>query len=499
VPSTFLALREISKRFAGVQALREVSLELRQGEIRCLVGENGSGKSTLVKILAGVHRPDAGQILIGKQSKPRLRPVDAIRLGIQVIYQDLSLFPNLTVEENLAMITLLERRRRWVNWKQVRRIAKEATAKVGLDVGLSQPVSSLSLARRQLVAIARALLHNARLIVMDEPTSALTHQEVERLFDVLRSLKREGISILFVSHNLDEVLEMSDTVTILRNGEKVSEGETRDFNQQMLTEHMTGKVLEETRYRVSGSSSETTSLLRLDRLSRRGVFENVSLELHPGDVVGLTGLLGSGRTALARSLFGIEPADGGVISVEGRRASIRTVNDAIDQRIAYVPEDRLSEGLFLEQSIERNIIVTILNRLRGRFGLVDLRRTRESARQWVETLDIKTPDTRSAVTSLSGGNQQKAVLAKWLATEARIWILNRPTAGVDIGAKMDIHRRIRELAKSGLGVLLISDDLPELTQTCSRVLVMHLGRIVDETSGDRLDERNLAGKLNQLH
>jgi simple sugar transport system ATP-binding protein len=495
----FLAVRGISKRFAGVEALRDVTLELRRGEIRCLVGENGSGKSTLVKILAGVHRPDTGKVHIGKRSRPWLRPVDAIRSGIQIIYQDLSLFPNLTVEENLAMNTLLERRRRLVNWKEVRRIATEATAKVGLDVNLSQPVSTLSLARRQLVAIARALLHNAQLLIMDEPTSALTHKEVERLFDVVRALKQEGMSILFVSHKLDEVLEMSETVTVLRNGEKVSEGKTRNFDQRSLIRHMTGRALEETRYQLSGPPSETTSLLRLDRLTRRGRFENVSFEIIPGDVVGLTGLLGSGRTALARSLFGIEPADSGAILVEGCRVCLRTVNDAIDHRIAYVPEDRLTEGLFLEQSIERNIVVGILDRLRGRFGLVAPHRTRESARQWIQTLDIKTPDTRSAVANLSGGNQQKAVLARWLATAARVWILNGPTAGVDIGAKMDIHRRIRELAERGLGVLIISDDLPELVQTCNRVLVMHLGRIVEEISGDRLEERNLASTLNELH
>ena len=427
----FLAVRGISKRFAGVEALRDLTLELRRGEIRCLVGENGSGKSTLVKILAGVHRPDTGKIHIGKRSKPWLRPVDAIRLGIQVIYQDLALFPNLTVAENLAMNTLLERRRRLVSWKEVRRIATEATAKVGLDVDLSQPVSTLSLARRQLVAIARALLHNAQLLIMDEPTSALTHQEVEKLFDVVRSLKQEGMSVLFVSHKLDEVLEMSETVTVLRNGEKVSEGKTRDFNQRTLARHMTGRALEENRYRRSGPPSATASLLRLDRLSRKGGFENVSFEIFPGDVVGLTGLLGSGRTALAKSLFGIEPADGGAVLVGGRRVSIRTVNDAIDHRIAYVPEDRLTEGLFLEQSIERNIVVGILDRLRGRFGLIDPRRARASAQQWIETLGIKTPDTQTAVANLSGGNQQKAVLAKWLATNARVWLLNGPTAGVE--------------------------------------------------------------------
>jgi simple sugar transport system ATP-binding protein len=496
--SDLLAVRGVSKRFAGVQALRDVSLGLGPGEIRCLVGENGSGKSTLVKILAGVHRPDAGDILIGGRAWSRLRPMDAIRLGIQVIYQDLSLFPNLTVEENLAMNTLLQRRRRRVDWRQVRRIATAATERISLDVDLSQPVSSLSLARRQLVAIARALLQDARLIVMDEPTSALTQQEVDKLFRVVRSLKREGLSILFVTHKLNEVLGISERVTVLRNGEKVAEGPTEDFDQAALTQHMTGRTLKAVRYRFTAKPSEGSSLLRLDRLGRRGAFQDVSLELFPGEVVGITGLLGSGRTALARSLFGLEPAESGEIFVEGRTVSIQTVIDAIDHRLAYVPEDRLSEGLFLEQSIERNIVVGILDTLRGRLGLVDPDRIRSSAGEWIEALGIKTPDSRAAVANLSGGNQQKTVLAKWLATRARIWFLNGPTVGVDVGAKMDIHRRIRRLAERGLGVLIISDDLPEIVETCSRALVMHRGRIVEEVVGDELDEKRLADSLSKL-
>jgi simple sugar transport system ATP-binding protein len=496
--SDLVVLRGISKRFAGVQALRDVSLELATGVIRCLVGENGSGKSTLVKILAGVHRPDAGDILIEGKPRSRLRPMDAVRLGIQVIYQDLSLFPNLTVEENLAMNTLLERRRRRVDWRQVRRIAIEATERIALDVDLSQPVSSLSLARRQLVAIARALLQDARLIVMDEPTAALTQQEIDRLFEVVRSLKREGVSILFVTHKLNEVLDISEVVTVLRNGEKVAEGKTRDFDQSVLTEHMTGRTLREARYRFRAGPSERPSLLKLDRLGRRGAYEGVSLELFPGEVVGIVGLRGSGRTALAQSLFGLEPADEGAIHVEDRPVTIRNVVDAIGHRMAYVPEDRLTEGLFLEQSIERNIVVSVLDRLRDRLGLLDPGRIRDFARGWIEALDIKTSDGRATVASLSGGHQQKTVLAKWLATEARIWILNGPTVGVDIGAKMDIHQRIRKLAKRGCGLLVISDDMPEIAETCSRALLLHRGRIVEEVGGDELDEKRLINSLRML-
>ncbi len=496
--SDLVALRGVSKRFAGVQALRDVSLELKTGVIRCLVGENGSGKSTLVKILAGVHRPDAGDILIEGKPRSRLRPMDAVRLGIQVIYQDLSLFPNLTVEENLAMNSLLEQRRQRVDWGQVRRIATEATERISLDVDLSRPVSSLSLARRQLVAIARALLQDARLIVMDEPTAALTQQEINRLFEVVRSLKREGVSILFVTHKLNEVLDISEVVTVLRNGEKVAEGKTKDFDQSVLTEHMTGRTLREARYRFRAESSESLSLLKLDRLGRRGAYEGVSLELFPGEVVGIVGLRGSGRTALAQSLFGLEPADEGAIYVEERPVMIRNVVDAIGHRMAYVPEDRLTEGLFLEQSIERNIVVSVLDRLRDRLGLLDPGRIRDFARGWIEALDIKTSDGRATVASLSGGHQQKTVLAKWLATEARIWILNGPTVGVDIGAKMDIHQRIRKLAERGCGLLVISDDMPEIVETCSRVLLLHRGRIVEEVGGDELDEKQLTNSMRML-
>ena len=496
--SDLVALRGISKRFAGVQALRDVSLELKTGVIRCLVGENGSGKTTLVKILAGVHRPDAGDILIEGKPRSRLRPMDAVRLGIQVIYQDLSLFPNLTVEENLAMNSLLEQRRQRVDWGQVRRIATVATERISLDVDLSRPVSSLSLARRQLVAIARALLQDARLIVMDEPTAALTQQETDRLFEVVRSLKREGVSILFVTHKLNEVLDISEVVTVLRNGEKVAEGKTKDFDQSALTEHMTGRTLREARYRFRAESSESPSLLKLDRLGRRGAYEGVSLELFPGEVVGIVGLRGSGRTALAQSLFGLEPADEGAIYVEERPVTIRNVVDAIGHRMAYVPEDRLTEGLFLEQSIERNIVVSVLDRLRDRLGLLDPGRIRDFARGWIEALDIKTSDGRATVASLSGGHQQKTVLAKWLATEARIWILNGPTVGVDIGAKMDIHQRIRKLAERGCGLLVISDDMPEIAETCSRALLLHRGRIVEEVGGDELDEKRLINSLRML-
>jgi len=496
--SEFIRASNIYKHFAGVQALSDVSITLNRGEIRCLVGENGSGKSTLVKILSGVYWPDAGRLTVGDHTTSRLRPMDAIRLGIQVIYQDLSLFPNLTVEENLAMNTQLEQRRHWVRWREVRRTAERASNRIGINLDLSQKVADLSIAERQLVAIARALIHNARLIIMDEPTAALAQKEVEILFEVIRTLQRDGVSVLFVSHKLGEVLDISETLTVLRNGEKAAEGKSEDFDQRSLAYSMTGRDLGEKRYRFQGISPGAPGLLQLENLSRHGSFEDVSLELFPGEVVGITGLLGSGRSGLARALFGVEPAETGVIRLEGHPVVIRRVEDAIYYDIGYVPEDRLTEGLFLEQSVDRNLVVGILDSLRGRAGLLSARRLRDAARVWIERFAISTPDGRRAVKNLSGGNQQKTVLAKWMATEARILILNGPTVGVDIGAKTDIHARIRAMAEQGMAILLISDDLPELVHTCSRVLLMHRGRIIKEFGEDGFDEEMLARHLSEL-
>jgi simple sugar transport system ATP-binding protein len=514
MPQELVAANHIVKSFGGVQALRDVSVALHQGEIRCLVGENGSGKSTLIQIIAGALRPDSGMITVGGRQFPHLEPIEAIREGIQVIYQDFSLFPNLTVAENLALNTELERGARLVSWRRVRRIAAEAMGRLGRDIDLGQTVRELSVADKQLVAIAKALLQNARVLILDEPTTALTHKEVRTLFGIVQKLKHRGLAILFVGHKLQEILEISDTITVLRNGQKVAEGNASQFTPGALVRHMTGRQLPD---RQSESASDqwhrqdaddssagsrrhrADAVLKVTDLTRRDAFESISLDVRAGEILGITGLLGSGRTELAHSLFGlVEPADSGTIEIGGQAVRLRTVQDAIRAGVAYVPEDRLTEGVFAEQSIERNIAISALSSLAGRAGWIRPSSLRRAADQWMAGLHIQAPTARMPVASLSGGNQQKVVLGRWLATQAKILILNGPTVGIDVSAKSEVHEKIRDLARQGVAVLLISDDLPELVEVCRRILVMHRGRIVTELDTVNCDEDTLVASLGRL-
>ncbi|NSW77112.1 MAG: sugar ABC transporter ATP-binding protein [Candidatus Atribacteria bacterium] len=490
-----MVVRNVSKAFAGIQALKKVNLTIRRAEIRCLVGENGSGKSTLIKIISGAEVPDEGEIIINGRSFPRLHPIDSIREGIQVIYQDFSLFPNLSAAENIAFNYLLEQKQRLVSWKEIYTVAREALKNINVKIDLNRRVEELSVADRQLIAISRALLHNARLIIMDEPTTALTRKEVQSLFRIIKQLQEEGISILFVSHKLDEVLEISEKVTILRNGENVADGDRANFDRNKLVFYMTGREIEESRYQYTGSPDGKEPLLRVENLSCRGSFANVSFAVYPGEIVGITGLLGSGRTELAMALFGLKPATGGQIYLEGKKIRIRSVQDAVRYGIGYVPEDRLTEGLFLPQSIGNNIVVSVVYRLLKKMGLVDPVQKNAQIERWVGNLKIVTPSPLLPVRSLSGGNQQRVVLAKWLATMPKLLILNGPTVGVDIGSKAEIHKIIRSLAEQGMGVIIISDDIPEVVQNCNRVLLMKKGRIVEEFLGDQITEEELTTKM----
>jgi simple sugar transport system ATP-binding protein len=496
MPQAIVAARNISKHFGGVQALREVSLTLNAGEIRCLAGENGSGKSTLIKVLAGVEKPDVGELVVDGKSCTHLEPIQAIRAGIQVIYQDLSLFPNLTVAENLALNTEVQHGRMLVNWRRMRRIATEAVERLGRDLDLRARVGELSMADRQLVAIARALLHEARVIIMDEPTTALTRKEVDTLFRIVRDLKHKGLSILFVSHKLPEVLEISDTISVLRNGRNVAEGKTADFRHGSLARHMTGRQSLRGPTDTVGRSGATR--LTVTGLSKRGAFEEVTFVAGAGETVGITGLLGSGRRELALALFGLDPAEAGGIQIDGRPVRLRTVQDAMRAGVACVPEDRLTEGIFAEQPLGRNIAVSSVATLATRAGWIRRAPWQDFIGRWMRALAIQAPSARIAVGQLSGGNQQKVVLGRWLATQAKVLILNGPTVGIDIGAKMDVHERIRDLARRGMSVLLISDDLPELAALCSRILLMHRGRIVKELAAAACDEDTLARELSAL-
>ena len=487
-------LSAIYKSFAGVKALQDVSLTIERGKIHCLVGENGCGKSTLIKIIAGVYQRDAGQIVIDGTPFEHLHPIDSIRSGIQVIYQDFSLFPNLTVAENIALNEELAAGRKLVDWRHVRQVAQDALNQVQIQLPLDARVEEMSVANKQLIAISKALRQNAQLIIMDEPTSALTEREIRVLFSVIRRLEARGISFLFVSHKLNEVLEISETIIVMRNGKVVSTGPAGGYDTARLITEMTGQSITEKFYDFEPDWNQP-ALLRVSGLSAAPLLNGVSFELRAGEIVGVTGLLGSGRTELALALFGMLPLTAGQIVINDKPVQIRSVQDAIAHGIGYVPEDRLTEGLFLEQSIGRNIVVRTIDQLRTAIGLTDIGRVNAQISEWVSALRIKTADPTLAAKTLSGGNQQRVVVAKWLASNPQLMILNGPTMGVDIGSKNELHEMIKHLASQGMGLLIISDDIPELLQTCNRILLMRNGAIVEEIRSRDTNENALAAKL----
>ena len=476
----FLEARRISKAYEGVQALNEVSLSIDRGGVHCLVGENGSGKSTLIKCIGGVVTPDSGQIVINGRAHEHWQAIDAIREGIQIIYQDLSLYPNVTVAENISLNQFVERRASFVNWREVRAIAARGLAEIEEVIDLDALVQNLSVAKRQVVAITRSLTQGAKLIIMDEPTSAITRQDVDHLFSVISRLKQKGISTLFISHKLSEVFEIADAVTIIRDGRKVGDFAAGELDDQKLTFLMTGRHIQYTSYRFPREKQLQTPLLEVRHLSRRGHFQDVSFSLWPGEILGLTGLIGSGRTELALALFGLNAPDSGEILLDGKAVRIRSPQDAVKQGIGYLPEDRLTQGLFIGQSIGDNIVITVLKKLLGFLRLLDPGRMKKTEEGWLADLKIKAPSVRVRAWSLSGGNQQRVVLAKWLATKPRVFILDGPTIGIDIASKSNIHEIIRSLAGQGIAIVVISDEIPEILHSCNRVLVMREGRLEKE-------------------
>ena len=481
-----LELRGITKRFGGVTALDDVSLSIMPGEIHCLAGENGSGKSTIIKVMSGVYRPDAGTILIDGRPIGLLDPVKSTHAGIQVIYQDFSLFPTLSVAENLTLNTFLGEGAALIDWRRARRMAAEVLDRLGVDLPLDAAVETLPTSGRQLVAIARAVLADARLIVMDEPTTALTGREVERLFRITRDLQAHGIAILFVSHKMREMLDLSERLTVFRSGRKVAEGPITAFDEAAITRAMTGQ--EVTRAHFEAPAQVGTPRMEFRGVSVPSELTDVSLSLWPGEVVGVSGLIGSGRTELALTAFGMRPGFKGQILIDGRPADPQSVQEAIDAGVAYVPEDRLSEGLFLPRSIRDNSIAASIRRF-TRGPWLDRSAAATATRDMFDRMTIAAPSPEVPVATLSGGNQQRVMIGRWLMTRARVLILNGPTVGVDVGSKATIHAIVHRMAREdGLAVLMISDDVPELVANCNRVLTMTAGRITGELSGAALTE-----------
>jgi len=468
-----LVINNASKNYGGVTALENVDLDIKSGEIHCLVGENGSGKSTLVKIITGVVKPEPGTEIIIKKKVSSLTPHEALKMGIHVVHQDLSLFPNLTVAENIALHSYTERV--FTDWSEVYKISLEVLERLGVKLELNQVVGRLSIADQQLVAICRAIASEATLMIMDEPTSSLTSKEVHRLFSIIRDIKKRGFSTLFISHRLDEVLDIGERVSVLRNGKKVGTYITAELDKRKLTSLMTGKEL--TKATPKGHAQKDV-VLEVKKLTRKGQYKDVSFTLYRGEVLGLIGPRGAGRTEVALSIFGLNSPDSGEIYIEGNPSPITSNRKAIKLGIGYLPENRLLQGLVLDHSLENNAVITNLEKITNSLKVIDKRKKSRFADDAVKTFKIMTSGIDAPVKTLSGGNQQKLVLAKWILTEPKILILDSPTNGVDVAAKESIHRLIKELSGRGISILLISDEESEIIQNCPRTLVMREGRIV---------------------
>ncbi|MEV1244835.1 sugar ABC transporter ATP-binding protein [Nonomuraea sp. NPDC050022] len=474
-----LALANVSKSFGAVRALRDVSLELFAGEAHALAGENGAGKSTLVKTLAGVHRPDTGQVLLNGEPVVFAGPADAQQAGVAVIYQEPTLFPDLSVAENIFMGRQPRRTLGRIDRKEMHGQARRLFERLGVALDPEQPSRGLSIADQQLVEIAKALSREARVLVMDEPTAALSGNEVARLFSVVEALREHGCAILFISHRLDEIFSLCQRVTTLRDGAWIASEPVAGLTHDDLVRRMVGRELGTLYPKEEATLGEVA--LQVDRLTREGVFTDVSFQVRRGEIVALAGLVGAGRSEVARAVFGVDRWDAGSVSVDGRPLPAGSPTAAMGAGLALVPEDRRQQGLVMELSIERNIGLTGLGSLRR--GLTISRTAeRDRAKDWAVRLRLKFARLSDGVGVLSGGNQQKVVLAKWLATKPSVLIVDEPTRGIDVGTKAEVHRLLSELAGQGIAVLMISSDLPEVLGMADRVLVMHEGRLTAELS-----------------
>lgn len=479
-----LEMQGISKTFPGVKALDRVDFELLAGEVHALVGENGAGKSTLMKILAGAETPDEGEIRLEGKTVQIQTPQQAIRLGIAMIFQEFNLAPHLSVMENL-FLGHEPRRFGWVQFRRMEQGAHALLKRVGLNLSPHARVGTLSVAQQQMVEIAKALSRNARLIIMDEPSATLTQHELQTLFDLIRQLQSEGIGVIYISHRLEEVFGIADRVTVLRDGRRIATAPVREVTRDQLIQWMVGRELEErtrpasTSPELHGSDRSAPPLLEVRNLSRRGVLRNVSFRLSRYEIVGLAGLVGSGRTELARALYGADPFDEGELLWEGRPIRIRSPQDAVRLGIGLLTEDRKAQGLVLPMNLRENLTLSKLQAV-ARAGFLRLSEERRVAEEYRHLLSIRTPSVEQAVRWLSGGNQQKVVIAKWLFSQCRLLIFDEPTRGVDVGAKREIHHLIRQLAAQGVGILLISSELPEVLALSDRILVMRAGRIEGE-------------------
>ena len=477
-PSPIIELRGIAKAFAGIRVLEQVSFDVRPGEVHALLGENGAGKSTLIKIMGGVHQADEGQILIKGQPRHFSTPKDASEHGIAIVYQELLLFPELSVAENIFLGHAPQQGLGRLDWEQMRQRSRELLLELESGhIDVDAPVGNLSVANRQRVEIAKALSQNAEVVIMDEPTASLAEGDVQQLLRIVRRLRDRGVGIVYISHKLPEIFALADRVTVLRDGQRIGCSAIAEVDEPTLVSQMVGRSIDQLFPKQPARLGEP--LLELRQVSCGETVQDISFTLRAGEILGIAGLVGSGRTELALTIFGVTPATSGEVRIQGNPVHIRNPQQARDLGLAYVPEDRGTQGLVRPQNIAQNIAHTILDKL-SRFFLMDHQAEREMAQDSITRLGIRARGPEQTVRQLSGGNQQKVVLAKWLATQPRILIMDEPTRGIDVGAKSEIHALMSRLAGEGLAVLMISSELPEVLGMSDRVLVMHGGRLVGE-------------------
>jgi monosaccharide-transporting ATPase len=487
-----LKVTKLSKSFPGVKALTAVDFDLRAGEIHGLMGENGAGKSTLIKVITGFYKRDEGDVLFDGVPVEFNSPNDAVRNGISTVYQEINLIPMLSVAENIFLGRQPTKNRRGIDWKTLNSKASEAIAKLDLEIDVTMPLNTYSVAIQQMVSIARALDISAKILILDEPTSSLDAAEVEQLFKMMRKLRDEGISIVFITHFLDQVFEITDRITVLRNGEKVGVYETAGLSRLDLISSMLGKEFEDLDSSQWRRNSETVGdeYASMQKMSKLGYIEEFDLKIRKGEVLGLAGLLGSGRTEIAKLLYGIEKPDKGILKIGGTARNLKGPRTAIEAGMGFCPEDRKEVGIIPELSVRENIILALQAR-RGALRYLNRRSQEEIAEKFIKSLNIVTPSGEQQVKNLSGGNQQKVVLARWLAADPGLLILDEPTRGIDIGSKVEIQKLIIELREKGMALLFISSELDEVVRCSTRIAVLRDRRIVKELSGTDINEKSI--------
>lgn len=481
---TFLQMSHITKRFPGVLALSNVDFALHKGEVHALLGENGAGKSTLMKILSGVYQPDEGEIIFEGHPVTFANPLSAQSAGITIIHQEFNLFPELTVEENIFIGREFCKNNRWrLDEKQQRQAAIDILQKLNLNIAPDTLVADLTVAQQQMVEIAKAISVNAKILIMDEPTAALTETEIDSLFQVTRLLKEQGTGIVYISHRLEELALIADRATVMRDGQFIA---TVDYDAVKISDliaMMVGRDLGNI-YPRREPLAQRKPVLEVSGLTRNGVLNNIDFTLYQGEILGFAGLMGAGRTELARAIFGADPIDGGTLKLNGKVTVIKDIPDAIQQGISYLTEDRKKEGLALGLSVERNIMLGNYPEYSDRFGNVDSKRCQKTSEEQVKALRIKTPHLEQAALNLSGGNQQKIIIARWVCKDTDILIFDEPTRGIDVGAKLEIYELMNRLVAKGKSIIMISSELPEVLGMCDRILVMRNGRITGELASD---------------